>query len=291
MKATNTLGEVLICTFLIVVTVGIGTTVFRSGPKDLRASTTRNLGKVGQACNLYAVDHGGRYPMSMSYNSINKVWRTNSMIRTPAGWAVGTSSVEPRRTEEAQAWSNALFAYGMNRTSYQVAGGLSFFNLGTAGKTAEPALIGINMNGLAHTFDQASVQSPSSFPAFWTGMGANNVIGGAIHNPSLNCPTANLPCLYRPKQWPQNSHSGAFFFFVQCGTSGARQSSRVHGLDALYVTQDGSVGAWPMGLVSKPEATDRSNDPFSQYDPGGVCPGGYHWDGWYPWLFRPDYVP
>ena len=27
------------------------------------------------------------------------------------------------------------------------------------------------MNRLAHTFDQASVQSPSSFPAFWSRMG------------------------------------------------------------------------------------------------------------------------
>ena len=60
MKSLPSLSDVLVCAFLIVVTVGIGTTVFRSGPKDLRASTTRNLGKVGQACKIVGDNLGMR---------------------------------------------------------------------------------------------------------------------------------------------------------------------------------------------------------------------------------------
>ena len=291
MKATNTLSEVLICTFLIVGTVGIGTTVFQSGEKDLQASTVRNLKKVGLASTIYSLDNEGLYPMAMSYNTITRIWRTNTLVRTPAGWSGGPASLEPRRTEESRSWSNVIMPYGTNRTSYQVAGGRALALVPISAKTAEPAPMGINMNGLAHTYSDSAVASPSWFPAYWTGHGSNNIVGGAIQTPMLYCPLADIPCLYKPKQRPQGAFGQNGFFFLQCIPLSPKPSSRAHGLYAFYITQDGSVKSWPMGLVSKPLDTNPSEDPFSQYNPGAICPDSHWMDGYYPWLFRPDYDP
>ena len=291
MKSLRSLSDVLVCAFLIVVTVGIGTTVFRSGPKDLRASTTRNLGKVGQACNLYAVDHGGRYPMSMSANTATNSWRIGG--RAPAGWSGPPHSLEPRLTEDGSFWANSLLPYGVSQTGYQIAGAQSLSSLVVPFPLARPMSVGISMNGLAHTFSQSEVSSPGFFPTFWTSNGRRNTVGIATSNPTLNCITTLQPCLYVATRPPQSGTSGAAIMWFPNGCpQSTTVSHRVHGLDGLYVTQDGSVRPWPMGLVSAPDSTDPSLDPWTSYRPGGVCAQSI-WVGpnGYPWLFRPNYAP
>lgn len=303
MKKAFTLIELLVVIAIIAILAAILFPVFAQAKEAAKQTQTlSNAKNMGTAVNIYLADYDDTFPMSTSFNNAAGLWRWNTIIQFPVGWRGGAFSTEPRRSEDASMWGNAVFPYVKSTGIYAIAGASSLtIAAPTVANSILPADNGFAYNGLLHSYSATAVASPSSLPLMHTGAGKQNYKGFLLSNPNLLCDQASPSCSYNPGRHPQTGavgQGGTMFFAWTCGVNTGNVKYQVHSNNSIYVRADSSAKSQRIAMASRATiaatpgpATDFRTDPNTDYLPGGTCAQSYWWDGSHPWLFRPDYQP
>jgi prepilin-type N-terminal cleavage/methylation domain-containing protein len=298
-KRAFTLIELLVVIAIIAILAAILFPVFAQAKVQAKKTADlSNLKQSGVAFLIYTNDGDDLFPLG--YRFIPDVvgqpagtWGWNFQVSTPLGWMGPTfaQGAAARMAQDASHWSNTVQPYMKNFGLYE-APGMPKVNVygypdsGNAGQLAPPALSNMTYNGLLHAWSTTAVASPSACPLIWAGRGRGNADGASLSNPALYChlDTATAgPCLYNPGA-PAQTGGGAGGFMFTIYSSIWEYSG-----GANFTYTDSSSKYHKLGASLSPNNTDWHVDPYTGYDANGN-PGFFWWDGFYPWLFRPDYV-
>lgn len=302
MKKAFTLIELLVVIAIIAILAAILFPVFAQAKESAQqTSTLSNSKNMGTAFNIYLADSNDVLPLAMSYNTAAQTWRWNVLTSVPMGWQGQLPWSDPQRmVEDSSHWGNSIQPYVKNWDVYKVAAAPD--RTWVTGTPNPPrASTGFAYNGFLHAWSATAVESPSKLPLIWTGLAKQNYVGFAFSNPTLRCDQPGVvACRYTPGAHPQGTGGSpsAMFFPGGCNGTAADVSgptSQVHRNSAVWVSMDSSARTRRIGLTQGPGgdvpggASDWRNDPSTAYLAGARCPRSYWWDGFYAWLFRPDY--
>ncbi len=283
-KRAFTLIELLVVIAIIAILAAILFPVFacvRLGAR--RITCLSNMKQLGLGTMMYVQDYDETYPQSVS--NINGQWLTNFWHMTPPDWSSLTT--HPAVIGSQFVWANSTQPYVKNYqilrcpSAAEVRSGIARFTYSTALKP--PIATSYTFNGLLNSYSQAGVASVSSLPMVWEGRGKAAMLGGTLQNPLLTCANPAQPCTYVAQ-----GGSG-----VNGGTGGAfgiDGSIWIHNNGANFLMADGHAKWRRLGAQQSPQNTNASVDPYTGYNAQGI-PGFVWWNGFHPWLFRPDFQP
>lgn len=298
-----TLIELLVVIAIIAILAAILFPVFAQAKEAAKKTADlSNLKQSGTSTAIYLTDADDVYPLGYRFTPDatpgGGTWRFNFFVTAPLGWVNdGLHDTPARMNEDSVHWSNSLQPYMKNYGLYE-APGMPTVNIGfasTAGPDHKsPALCNMTYNGLLHAYNSSGIAQPAILPLVWGGRGKANELGGALTNPTLNCPLpveSGGPCIYTPGGRVQNQFPAGVFFQVD---NSAWEYSK--GVNFTLCDTHGKFRK--VGGTLAPGDTDFRTDPFTQYNTDGLagffwCNGGVNGGPppCYPYLFRPDYNP
>ena len=282
MRRAFTLIELLVVIAIIAILAAILFPVFAQAKEA--AKKTAALSNIKQSCTsvaIYLSDSDDTYPIAYRFTT-GVGWRWNYSVSTPLGW-MGTGFPQgqaARMAEDASHWSNNLQPYMKNYGIYEGPGlpAVDVYGYPTTGTPKAPALVNMTMNGLLHNWSSTAVSAPSKLPLLWNGRGKGNAVGASLTNPALRCPqTGTSTCVYTPGS---ATPGGAMFVIYN--------SMWMWSKGGNVGNADTSAKFRRFGATLSPGDTDYNTDPYTGYNAVGN-PGFYWSDGYYPWLFRPDF--
>jgi len=311
MKKAFTLIELLVVIAIIAILAAILFPVFAQAKVAAKkTSALSNVKQLGTSSAIYMADYDDLFPISYSVRAAGTV-RWNTFIPYPSGAITsGGWNAANIVAETDMHWATTMQPYiknlQMTETGLQlttvIAGDTYASKVGTSG---------LVMNGLMSTYSGTAIESISTVPAYWTGMGSWQYKGRAFANPSLRCnSTANAPdCRFNPGGPPQtgavpsgNNYS-AFF------SMGTAWKVWTYGTDsksggAIFSRADTSAKTARVGTVDSPNFhTSAATDPYAFVGPNGTfaywgtsqgdCsnPGADTGTVQYICYFRPDRLP
>ncbi len=283
MRKAFTLIELLVVIAIIAILAAILFPVFAQAKEA--AKKTAALSNVKQTATSFAIylsDSDDTFPIAYRFTP-GVGWRWNFNVSTPIGW-MGTGYAQgqaARMREDSSHWSNTLQPYSK---SYGLLEGPGLpekevYGIGKspAGVVKSPALSNLTYNGLLHGWSATAVAAPSQLPLIWNGRGKGNAIGASLTNPALRCAQdGSTACIYTPG----GGVGGAMFVIYD--------SMWMWSKGGNMAFADTSAKFRRFGATLSPGDSDYKTDPYTGYDANGN-PGFFWWDGFYPWLFRPDY--
>jgi prepilin-type N-terminal cleavage/methylation domain-containing protein len=279
-----TLIELLVVIAIIAILAAILFPVFAQAKEAAKKTAAlSNVKQTGTSFAIYLTDSDDVYPLGYRFTP-GVGWRWNYNVSCPLGW-MGPNFAQgapARMAEDASHWSNSLQPYAKNFGIYEAPGlpGVDVYGYPTAnnpGQLNKPAIENLTFNGLLHAWAATAVAAPSQLPLIWEGRGKGNAIGAAITNPALICPAdGSTSCTYNPLAAP-----GGTMFTIY-------NSMWMYNKGGNFTFCDTSAKFRKMGATLAPGGTDYKTDPYTGYDANGN-PTSFWYDGFYPWLFRPDY--
>lgn len=270
-----TLIELLVVIAIIAILAAILFPVFASAKEAAKkAACISNLKQLGTSVHIYLADSDDQMPLGYEFDST-----------VPSGrwlWSSGTLINQIPTANQQPHFGYALRPYGVTQQVLEASGAPL-----VAGFTVNSQTVGtgLTFNGLLHDFNAGGIASPSRLPMFWSGRGKANERGIMRSNPVLFCIRSIADggrCQYRPGAGPQTGVSAGG------GTQGLLGSAWIYGRSSVFTMSDTSAVVRTVGAQTSPNRTDRRVDPYELYQPGGI-PTRFWSDGFYPWLFRPDY--
>jgi len=282
-----TLIELLVVIAIIAILAAILFPVFAQAKEAAKkTSDLSNLKQTGTSFAIYTTDSDDILPTAYRFTP-GVGWRWNFNVATPIGW-MGPSFAQgapARMAEDSSHWSNVIQPYVKNYGIY-AAPGLPEVELygyphtGNPGQIAAPADSNMTYNGLLHAWSATAIAAPSQLPLIWGGRGDGNEIGASLTNPAIECPQdGSTTCQY------QTGGAGSTEF----GTMFLINTTMwEYSKGANFAFADTSAKFRKLGGTLAPGATDPKTDPYTNYNTVGF-PTSYWYDGYNPWLFRPDY--
>jgi len=286
-----TLIELLVVIAIIAILAAILFPVFAQAKEAAKKTASlSNCKQTGISFAIYTTDSDDIFPLGYRCTGSNPVsWGWNFNVSQPLGW-MGPSfaqGVAARMAQDASHWSNGIAPYAKN-VGIMEAPGLPLVSVygypdaGNPGQTAPPAKSNLTYNGLLHAWSATAVAAPSQLPLIWAGRGKGNADGAALSNPALYCPGTGT-CMYNPGAVAQAGSPGPGGYMFTIYTSMWMYSK---GGNMSFC--DTSAKFRKFGATLSPGNTDYKTDPYTGYNSVGN-PGYFWYDGFYPWLFRPDY--
>jgi len=283
MRKAFTLIELLVVIAIIAILAAILFPVFAQAKEA--AKKTAALSNVKQTATSFAIylsDSDDTFPIAYRFTP-GVGWRWNFNVSTPIGW-MGPNYAQgqaARMAQDSSHWSNTLQPYSK---SYGLLEGPGLpekevYGIGKTptGAVKSPALSNLTYNGLLHGWSATAVAAPSQLPLIWNGRGKGNAIGASLTNPALRCAQdGSTACIYTPG----GGVGGAMFVIYD--------SMWMWSKGGNMAFADTSAKFRRFGATLSPGDSDYKTDPYTGYDANGN-PGFFWWDGFYPWLFRPDY--
>jgi len=289
-----TLIELLVVIAIIAILAAILFPVFAQAKSAAKKTADlSNKKQVGTAMAIYLTDADDCYPLGYRFTPAGAGgnWRWNFSVSTPIGWMGNAfaQGQEPRMTEDRNHWSNTLLPYMKNLGLYESPGqpSIDVYGYPTSGKN--PAMVNVSYNGLLHGYNASGVIQPADIPLVWGATGAANKIGNSLTDPALVCSqdVSVAVCVYNPAAAP-----GGTMFAVT-------NSMWAYSQGVNWTMCDTHTKFRKIGQTRLPGQNNPYTDPMVWYtssgipcDSTGTVLGGYYWwDGFYAWLFRPDYTP
>lgn len=276
-----------------------------------------NSGELAKALMLYATDHEGSFPLTMSRRPEGS-YRWATMHPAPAD-AIATSGWNTPAIVQATSvhWANSVRPYVKDPSHYRDSTqSVRTLPGDTFRDGVQPLVVGLSMNGLLHSYSQSAVTAPGLVPLVWAGNGSIALKGRATTTPLLYC-TGRGPCKFDPSGnaqpdspgvhtqgvlispittfpnetvWSlrtgENSGGGTIAFvdgsskFMQWGTKmdpDFHTSAAVDMYAAVYTEAELGTQGFFFWSTSKPDCTDVSDEATSG-------------NNTYPCFFRPDRV-
>ncbi|MFZ4508963.1 MAG: prepilin-type N-terminal cleavage/methylation domain-containing protein [Fimbriimonas sp.] len=282
MKRAFTLIELLVVIAIIAILAAILFPVFAQAKESAKKTTAlSNVKQTATAFAIYIADSDDTYPLGYRFTP-GTGWRWNFSVSTPLGW-MGPNYAQGqagRMAEDASHWTNGLYPYSKNYGLLEGSGlpAKDVYGIGDnpAGRVKAPALSNLTFNGLLHAWSATAVAAPSQLPLVWNGRGKGNGLGNSLTNPALMCAAGSAACSYTPG----GGVGGAMFTIYD--------SMWMWSKGGNMSFTDTSAKFRRFGATLNPGNTDYKTDPYTGYDANGN-PGFVWTDGFYPWLFRPDY--
>lgn len=282
-RAAFTLIELLVVIAIIAILAAILFPVFAQAREKARAaSCISNYKQTALAIVQYSQDYDEMFPQA-SPKSGNTWTGANSpnFSTTPPD----LRGAAPYSVVRYIQWTVSTQPYLKNYQVLDCPSAMSW-NINTAATNYAAPRISQQMNGLLNSYPLAGVASAATCPLTWSSYGKTALIGYTIANPLLNCPDGNSGCTYVPRGGTGNGSTSTIVLW-----SGMPSNS-------VWVHTGGDNRAYADGHVKYLVLRgDWRTDAFSSTSPvnGSVMnsSGGYStwWDGYHPWLFRPDYQP
>ena len=283
MRKAFTLIELLVVIAIIAILAAILFPVFAQAKEAAKKTAAlSNVKQTGTSFAIYLSDSDDTFPLGYRFTD-GVGWRWNFNVSTPLGW-MGPNQPQgtpARMAEDASHWSNSLQPYSKSYGLLEGPGlpDKEVYNIGKTptGYVKSPAASNLTYNGLLHGWSATAVAAPSQLPLIWNGRGKGNAIGASITNPALICPQdGSTACTYTP-----GGGVGGTMFVIY---------------DTMWMWSKGGNMAFTdtsakfrrFGATLSPGDSDYKTDPYTGYDANGN-PGFVWTDGFYPWLFRPDY--
>lgn len=295
MRHGFTLIELLVVIAIIAILAAILFPVFAQAKLAAKKTVAiSNIKQVGTATMIYAGDYDDGLPFSMIRNASGN-WQNNLLVETPVDWRLATLATHERHSVY---WTNSLMPYMKSKGLLEIQGATPRAQTATplAGKV--PSLVGIQMNGLLHTYNMTSIDSPSSVPLYWYGAGNVNYNGQVVTIATMKCAGAG-DCRFNPSGHPDDTNSGgSTFASARVGFPAETKTNRIWSNGISMARTDTSAKFKRIGRDGGGDIANYLADPFSTYDTNvlgtaytGCRPNGSASTVPYYWcFFRPDLV-
>ncbi|MBX7133501.1 MAG: prepilin-type N-terminal cleavage/methylation domain-containing protein [Fimbriimonadaceae bacterium] len=263
-----TLIELLVVIAIIAILAAILFPVFAQAKEAAKKTQTlNNYKQVATSMIMYAGDNDDLFPLAFTTASVGGVIRWDTATSIPNGWRPGAFSQEPRNSEDAQHWGNSIQPYSKSYEIYVGAGmpkvrATGVTDYGTPVKPWKGS--SVTFNGMLHAQSSSGVALPSRLALVWQGQGKAEYEGFALSNPTLRCPTANVPCGFNPGGPSQagGSFGGTWF--------GLNTTAWIYGKGSHFIATDTSAKFYKLGGTTGAGNLNRSlNDPFAEYTVAG----------------------
>ena len=284
LRRAFTLIELLVVIAIIAILAAILFPVFAQA--KMAAKKTQTLAQfkqVGTAANIYITDADDVFPLSMSFDSAARTWRTGSYTAVPAGWTnTAARDVEPRKSEESASVLNSIQPYTKNVGVYEGAGLVDFTPGFTDSplSTLAPAKVNLTYNGLLHAWSATAINAPSKLPLMLQNY-RQNTVGGQISNPVLCCTIAGVDCKFNPGGYPQAGQTSCSYYGAGYGyvwflsTDPSNFTVWVYNKGMPFVAADTSAKMVNFNAPKWPQYSENVNsNPWSSFDPGAGVPAG-----------------
>jgi prepilin-type N-terminal cleavage/methylation domain-containing protein/prepilin-type processing-associated H-X9-DG protein len=285
-KRAFTLIELLVVIAIIAILAAILFPVFAQAREKARAiSCISNCKQMGTASMMYIQDYDETFPMGFGYSG---GWLMYNYHGVPANWRTPTAL---RLAAYPVHWANSTQVYIKNSQLLACPSGPKLQLGGVAdyaAPKAPPTPVSYSYNGYLHTYPLAGVVTPAGCPLVWEGRGKVAVVGFALTNPTLDCPDATQPCVYKGGAPIPGDN-----YFRTCQTGNGATgpmfnldgTAYIHTGGMNFTMADGHAKWRKVG--GSADGTGRDTDPYTAYDASGF-PGSYWWDGCFARIFRPD---
>lgn len=301
MRRAFTLIELLIAVAIIAILAAILLPALIQAKEAAKKATfISNLNQVAKGFAIYTSDYNDTFPIATPKHAYTKTWLVGTYIPVPANgikiWEWDTKEA----IEAAKSfWANAIYPYTKNNNLLELPDAKTIAIEGDV-YNGTPALTGMTMNGLLHSYSSSAIDSPSLVPLLWTGNGKANIKGRGATNPHLNCGSGEV-CLFNPRGKPDPEYKDSLNSYLLNPKRGI--SVWVFGKHAPIVHADTSVRMIPIGTAVSPEEVPWAkafSDPWAQVNSRGRVI--FNWqcsqgnsnsyssksESKYPCFFRPD---
>lgn len=290
-----TLIELLVVIAIIATLAAILFPVFAQAKLAAKKTVAiSNLKQVGTATMLYAGDNDDGLPFSMIRNASGN-WQYTLLAEVPADWRLTSAASIERHTVY---WANSLMPFMKSKDLLAIQGATPRVQANTPQPGKEPTLVGIQMNGLLHTYNMSSIESPSSVPLYWYGVGNVNYNGQLVTIVSLRC-AGSTDCRFNSSGYPDETGGNANpFASARVAFAPETTSNRIWSNGISIVRSDTSAKFRRIGKDGGGTGLSALADPFSTYNANvlgteytGCRPTGSATTVPFYWcFFRPDLV-
>ena len=309
LRRAFTLIELLVVIAIIAILAAILFPVFAQAKEAAKKTATLSQYKqVGTATAIYIGDADDVFPLSFGPNGATGGWRIGSYHAVPNGWTnVGGRDLEPRKSEEAQVFSNSLMPYIKNDGMYSGVGLPDVDIFGATGVGPKPTKVNLSYNGMLHGYSATAVAAPSRLPLMAPLMMKQNLTGAIITSPALDClPSGSQVCRFSAGAHPSGNpaggpYGGSAYGYVWWGVgNSANFSLWQYGKGMTMVATDTSAKFITFNAPIWPQyANNVNSSPWSSF--AASPPGSPYWmtdcvspgkakgsEVYYPGYFRPD---
>jgi prepilin-type N-terminal cleavage/methylation domain-containing protein len=288
-----TLIELLVVIAIIAILAAILFPVFAQAKESAKkTSNLSNYKQMGTALIMYAGDNEDTFPLAFGWHPA--VGYTMLYIHdVPADWYPGIG--DQYRNMVSVFWANSTHPYSKNYDLLETNGARNDNWYGDDFSIAvkTPAKVGMNFNGLLHSYNASAIASPSQLNLLNTLNGKRNFIGYGASQPNIICFEGDQPCRYVPSTPScdpnKNGQVSAIIYDDSSSTTEPIPSQWVYGHGQNWAMADSSAKFRKVGMNIGGKSDFRT-DPMTQYNSSGI-PFGQWYDEPYchtP-LFKPDF--
>ncbi|MBL8088053.1 MAG: prepilin-type N-terminal cleavage/methylation domain-containing protein [Chthonomonas sp.] len=292
-----TLIELLVVIAIIAILAAILFPVFAQAKAAAKKTAAIAQSKqLGTGIQLYLADSEDNYPLALvpdAFTGGERYYQSSAGGPYPALYpAEDIPALDFDVREDGAFWINSTQPYIKNLQLAEVQGMFEVNAwVATVYNTRKKANAKSNlqMNGFLHAYNASAVASPSVLPMLWQAFGTQQLLGGSVSNPFLNCDGVG-PCRYNPSGPVQPGQRNAFNSDIYSPLTG-RGTHYVFGRSLIFIAADTSARTKPVGGAAGVTAPQNSFkfDPFRLYSAAGIGTRPYYCGALsYECTFQPD---